>query len=48
MPKADNLPPSCVNVKKSGELNLLEPREPVQACNGTAFTINVEIRSVQK
>jgi hypothetical protein len=34
--KADNLPPSCVDVKKSGGLNLLEPCGPVQACNGTA------------
>jgi hypothetical protein len=29
--KADNLPPSCDNVKKSGGLNLLEPCGPVQA-----------------
>jgi hypothetical protein len=35
--KADNLPPSCADVKKSGCLNLLEPCGPVQACNGTAF-----------
>jgi hypothetical protein len=37
VPKADNLPPSCADVKKSGGLNLLEPRGPVQACNGTAL-----------
>jgi hypothetical protein len=37
--KADNLPPSCADVKKSGGLNLLEPCGPVQACNGTASTI---------
>jgi hypothetical protein len=35
--KADNLPPSCADVKKSGGLNLLEPCGPVQACNGTAL-----------
>jgi len=33
--KADNLPPSCAVVKKSGSLNFLEPSGPVQACNGT-------------
>jgi hypothetical protein len=35
--KADNLPPSCADVKKSGCLNLLESCGPVQACNGTAL-----------
>jgi hypothetical protein len=35
--KADNLPPSCADVKKSGSLNLLEPSGSVQACNGTAL-----------
>jgi hypothetical protein len=35
--KADNLPPSCADVKKSGGLILLEPCGPVQACNGTAL-----------
>ena len=35
MRKADNLPPSCAVVTKSGNLNFLEPSEPVQACNGT-------------
>jgi len=33
--KADNLPPSCAVVMKSGNLNFLEPSGPVQACNGT-------------
>jgi len=33
--KADNLPPSCAVVTKSGHLNFLEPFGPVQACNGT-------------
>jgi hypothetical protein len=37
--KADNLPPSCADVKKSGGLNLLEPWGPVQACNGTALSL---------
>jgi hypothetical protein len=37
--KADNLPPSCADVKKSGGLNLLEPCGPVQACNGTALPL---------
>jgi hypothetical protein len=35
--KADNLPPSCADVKKSGDLNLLEPCGPIQARNGTAL-----------
>ena len=35
MRKADNLPPSCAVVTKSGNLNFLEPSGPVQACNGT-------------
>jgi hypothetical protein len=37
VPKADNLPPSCADVKKSVGPNLLEPCGPVQACNGTAL-----------
>jgi len=35
--KADNLPPSCAVVMKSGSLNFLEPSGPLQACNGTAL-----------
>ena len=31
------LPPSCVAVMKSGDLNFLEPSGPLQACNGTAL-----------
>ena len=38
VPKADNLPPPCAVVMKSGNLNFLEPSGPLQACNGTAFT----------
>ena len=39
MPKADNLPPSCVAVMKYGNLNFLESSGPVQACNGTALPL---------
>jgi len=35
--KADNLPPSCAVVTKSGNLNFLEPCGPLQACYWTAF-----------
>jgi hypothetical protein len=37
--KAYSLPPSCVVVMKSVNLNFLEPSGPVQACNGTALFI---------
>jgi hypothetical protein len=30
------LPPYCAVVRKSGNLNFLEPSGPLQACNGTA------------
>jgi hypothetical protein len=43
--KADNLPPSCAHVKKSGGLNLLEPCGPVQACNGTALLLPFTLRN---
>jgi len=45
--KADNLPPSCVVVTKSGSLNFLEPSGPVQASNGTAFTLHATIQRFQ-
>jgi hypothetical protein len=35
------LPPSCAVVKKSGNLNFLEPSGPPQACNGTPFRISL-------
>jgi len=35
--KADNLPPSCAAVTKSGNHNFQEPPGPVQASNGTAL-----------
>ena len=37
--KADNLPPSCAVVMKSGKLKFLEPSGPLQACNGTALLL---------
>ena len=43
MPKADNLPPSCAVVTKSGNLNVLQPSGPVQACNGTALPLNLRV-----
>jgi len=39
MRNADNLPPSCAVVTKSGNLNFLEPSGPNQACNGTDLPI---------
>jgi len=36
---ADNLPPSCAVVTKSGNLSFLEPSGPLQACNGTALPL---------
>ena len=32
------LPPSCVAVLKSGNLKLLEPSGPLQACNGNSLS----------
>jgi len=39
--KADNLPPSCAVVMKSGNPNFLEPSGPIQAFNGTAFCVSL-------
>ena len=39
MRKADNLPPSCAVVTKSGSLYFLEPSGPVQACNRAALSL---------
>ena len=39
MRKADNLPPSCAIVTKSGNINFLEPSRPLRARNGTDFTL---------
>ena len=41
MRKADNLPPNYAAVTKSGNLNFLEPSGPLQACNGTGFTLYI-------
>jgi len=41
--KADNLPPSCAVVTKSGSLNFLEPSGPLQACNGTALPLPLHV-----
>jgi len=39
--KADNLPPSCAIVTKSGNLNFLELYGPLWACNRTALPLPV-------
>ena len=39
MRNADNLPPSCAVVTKSGNINFLETSGPFQACNGTALPL---------
>ena len=46
MHKADNLPPSCAVVMKSGNLNFLEPSGPLRACNGTALPLLSSITNV--
>ena len=43
MHKADNLPPSCAIVTKSGKLNFLEPSGPLRTCNGTALHLYMYI-----
>ena len=43
MHKANNLPPSCAVVTKSGSLSVLEPSGPVQPCNGTALPFYEEL-----
>jgi len=48
MRKADNLPPFCAVVTKSGNLNFLEPSWPVQAFNGTALPFTVRNTSIWK
>ena len=46
MRKADNVPPSCAVVTKSGNLNFLEPSGPVQACNGTEKKFRIIIKDL--
>ena len=41
-----SLPPSCAAVTKCGNLNLLEPSGPVQACNGTVYLYHNKSRSL--
>jgi len=41
--KADNLPPSCAIVTKSGNRNFLEPSGPLRACNGTALPLRFTV-----
>jgi hypothetical protein len=41
--KTDNLPPFCAFVTKSGNLNFLEPSEPVQVCNGTDLPLPLHL-----
>ena len=41
MRKGDNLPPFCVVVTKSGNLNFLEPSGLLRACNGTALPLPI-------
>ena len=40
--RADNLPPSCAVITKSGNLNFLEPSGPVQACNWTVLPFKTD------
>jgi len=39
VPKADNLPPSCAVVTKSGNLNFSEPSGHLRACKETALPL---------
>jgi len=38
------LPPSCVVVRKSGNLNFLEPSGPLQACNGSVLPLRQQMK----
>ena len=42
----DNLPPSSGVITKSGNLNFLEPLEPVQACNGTPLPLHTSVKYI--
>jgi len=46
--KADNLPPSCAIVTKSGNLNFLEPSGPLRACKGTALSFHYKMKNNMK
>jgi hypothetical protein len=41
------LPPSSAVVMKSGNLNLLEPSGPLQACNGTALRLPLPLNNCE-
>jgi len=41
--KADNLPPSCAVVTKSGNLHFLERSGPLRTGNGTDFNLRLYI-----
>jgi len=43
--KADNLPPSCALVTKSGNLNFMETSGHLRACNGTALLLPLALQS---
>jgi len=45
--KSDNLPTLCAVVMKYGNLNFLEPFEPVKACNGTALPFHCNLKHLQ-
>ena len=48
MRKADNLPPSCAVVTKTGNINFLETSGSLRACNGNVLPfIEYAIRRVQ-
>jgi len=40
--KADNVPPSCVGVTKSGNLNFLEPSGHLGSVKGLIFSYVIE------
>ena len=44
MHEADNLPPYCAVVKKSGSLNFLEPLWAYTACYGSALPLPLLIK----
>ena len=46
MYKADNLPPSCAVVTKSGNLNFLKHSGPLRACDGTALPLAKYVVSI--
>ena len=46
--KADNLPPSCAVVTKSGDLNFLEPSGPLRACNGAALPLSFKLSRLRR